>query len=382
METDRLKVDSLDAEITATLRIIELNFLNALEQVDRIQRVAKRYVQSAEKLRAFAAPWRNLFHSIARDTSGERQVETRPAPGGGSSENNLHERLVSLPQSMRESLARLRAFLPHKPRTADWGNFSGLLEDDVDDDDDDAPFLCRVSERRADAGDAFCETSSGPVRAVGTHGRASSLVEGIAGMPVASHDESSAAPGEHVFYKRPSTNPNLCARWPQQTDATGAANTPAATVPRHDLVGPGVYEPIHADRGLVRCSRTADNNKLELERFPEKFRDGDGARQLQQLYAVFCQHPSVALSAADLAAMLDGSHSLEVLELVCELLASRNYLLSVLGSGSVRQWMLAPRYDEPSSIVTGALGDSSETLDSIAASSFSVIDTALSIDEM
>lgn len=80
--------------------------------------------------------------------------------------------------------------------------------------------------------------------------------------------------------------------------------------------------------------------------------------------------------------MLDGSHSLEVLELVCELLASRNYLLSVLGSGSVRQWMLAPRYDEPSSIVTGALGDSSETLDSIAASSFSVIDTALSIDEM
>lgn len=330
-------IDAVDAEITATLRVIELNFLGALEQVDRIQSAAKRYVQWARKLQAFAVPWRQRFVAVTQERCALVPGNEDAVGKCGSDRRPVQEINGRMAGSITDAAARIRALLPNRPRTIDWGNLSALLEDDS--------FL--NGSRENWRGVVSSPDDSGLSLPVTPRLERSARCRRLAPFP----DESSSS--SEVAEVSPDKARVLGARDPCSGDAPlehRRERTEAiASQSEHALslagqLGVNTDLSLGADASIDSIpegNEMASAHALDVERFPEKFRDGHGALQLRQLYTLFCRHPGRAFTSSELVRRLDESFSRESVELLCELLASRHYLVAVSSSATLVSWALA-----------------------------------------
>ncbi|KAK4532292.1 hypothetical protein CCYA_CCYA11G3149 [Cyanidiococcus yangmingshanensis] len=333
-------IDAVDAEITATLRVIEMNFLGALEQVDRIQSVAKRYVQWARKLQAFAAPWQQRFVAVAQERCALVLGEEDAVGRCGSDRRPVQEINGRMAGSMTDAAARIRALLPNRPRTIDWGNLSALLEDDS----------LLYGSRENWLGVVSSLDDSGLSLPMTPRLERSARCQRLAPFP---DESSSSSENAEVSLDKAGV---LGARDRCSTDAPlEYARERAEAIASHSEHALSLARQLAANTDLSlgadsSIDSTPDGNEmanayaLDVERFPEKFRDGHGALQLQQLYNLFCRHPGRAFTSSQLVRRLDESFNRESVELLCELLASRHYLVAVSSSATLVSWTLAEEH--------------------------------------
>jgi hypothetical protein len=340
MESSQLvdKIDRTDAEITATLRAIELNFLGALEQVDRIQKVARRYMRSVQRFQALAGPWKQRFAAVAQDNYTLSQHDDHSQKSIKRERQPLQGLCQYPVVSVTDSAARIRALLPNRPRTVDWGDLSALLKDEsVLDESRENWFGLALSPN----------TSTGSVAK-------KPLLELSERRVLSSAREMNNLRSDAAAAFRASPEDDddsldqLVARVHLRNESLGGAN---ATLSRSGDISPADRQ-LEAGgdasfRGHVEDSSSPDQRSLprysglDMDLFPEKFRNGPGARQLQQLYALFCRHPGRSYTSSRLIERLDDSFSPESVELLCGLLASRHYLVPISGPNTPTRWTLA-----------------------------------------